>query len=85
MSRENNMPYQMEAFEAKDCRRIVNVLEERGYILTMKEAWDIWSAYSMDMDAGWIGLDAGNESLFNTVLGAVERIKAIKINFEYLS
>jgi len=79
------MPYLMEKPEAKDCRRIVNVMEEQGYIITMKEAWDIWSAYSMDMDAGWIGITETDENLFKTVVHACENLKGFRMNFDYLS
>lgn len=79
------MSYHMEIYEAADCRRIVNVLEKHGYILTMKEAHDIWSLFSIDMDAGWIDLDKQDGDLFNTILGVVERITSLRKHFEYLS
>ncbi len=54
----------MEIYEAEDCRRIVNVLEKNGYIVTMEEAHELWQKHSTDYCAGWLMMDDKDEDLF---------------------
>jgi len=40
----------------QDCVDIKEAMLDLGYDVTLVEAYTIWSDYSRDMDAGWLGL-----------------------------
>lgn len=50
--------------EYYDCKRMVQILAERGYAATIEQARDIWSKHSETMAAGWLGLPDDDASLF---------------------
>lgn len=57
------MAYKMEDYKVEDCRRIVNLLESIGYIVTMEEAHRLWSMHSDDYCAGWLSMSEEDEDV----------------------
>ena len=51
---------------ARDGKRIVNILEPYGYILTIREALDAWNRVSDEHCASWLGLECyTDEEIFS--------------------
>jgi len=49
--------------DPEDCIRIREILYKLGYDVTLRDAEDIWTAFSEDMCACWIILPESDEEL----------------------
>lgn len=55
----------------EDCKRIIKVLFDRGYIIDIDTAYNAWSDYSDEYSSGWLALPDSDEELFNRVMSVV--------------
>lgn len=46
----------------EDCKRIRQVLRDRGFNLTFKECEELWEYYSDSYAAGWLILDSHSDN-----------------------
>jgi hypothetical protein len=54
--------------ELDECQRIKKVLIKNGYINTgLRDAMGLWSDYSEEYAAGWLGLPEDDEELFDCI------------------
>lgn len=51
-----------------DVRRIVELLDSKGIIITPSEAEELWSIYSDDWCAGWLILPSNDNELFRIII-----------------
>jgi hypothetical protein len=53
--------------EISDCDLIADLFEKHDVLLTLKECWEIWTAYSEDLCATWLGMSGDVEGLWSTL------------------
>jgi len=51
----------------EDVERLVQVIYEKGYIISPMEAENAWQDYSNDIDAGWIVLPDSSENIWEMI------------------
>ena len=57
----------------EDCKRIVGVAFNAGFIITVREAESIWDDYSEMLAAGWLGLPDDDNELWQIIQSGVEK------------
>jgi hypothetical protein len=50
-----------------DCKRIQDVLVERGLEASLSECEELWSAYSDSLCAGWMMLPDSDEEIYDSI------------------
>lgn len=64
--KKENMSNELIFPESYGHQRIVNILKDRGYTVSKKDAEILWNEYSYKLSANWISLDgSSDEQIFN--------------------
>jgi len=56
----------------EDCRKIQQVLRDRGYEASLSDCEVLWERYSDMMCAGWMNLDETDERIFDNISNYIE-------------
>lgn len=54
-------------FWTHDCKRIVQIMEDRGFQCTVKQAKELWEKFSDSMAAGWMRLPDEDDHVFSNI------------------